>query len=78
MPVQISDTAGTPLFTGITVDINATSADPDAKSKESTRCLTCTTNGQAIIGVIVVEGLVILLFVVHACCSMMCHNNKVL
>lgn len=75
---EISDGESSSLFTGITIAVNFTAGDPDAKTKESKKCLTCTTNGQVIIAVLAVELAVIALFVVHACCAMVCHKNKVL
>jgi hypothetical protein len=62
----VSDGETLPLFDGETISVNFTAGDPDAnKSKPKAKCVTCTSNGRALLAVLIIEGVVIGLFVLH-------------
>lgn len=68
---QVSDGEQSELFGGISVKVNYQVGDPKVKTKTTDSCITCSKNGVIIVGVLVAEGLIVVVLIVHACCNLL-------
>ena len=73
---QISDGEDSQLFAGLTVAVNYTVGAPVIESDTSTSCITCSTQGQIIIGAIVIEGIIIFALTIHFCKHICCTGSR--
>lgn len=76
--IKVSDGQGSNIVSeGLTVDINYFVGEPKVKTASSDKCVTCTASGRIIIGILVVEGLIVALLVIHFCCNVFCLTQSI-
>ncbi|XP_052244858.1 uncharacterized protein LOC127853992 [Dreissena polymorpha] len=64
--IMVSDGGSPPKFSAFPLSVNYTADDPIPQAAESSNCITCSSKGQLLIGMLATECVIVVVLITHA------------